>query len=123
MGMSIQVEFGPSTGLSWNKLVGQLGKQGIAIEMRMIDGEIAFPTDEPTEDWKELRVSHSGAMLTIRRQPSGIELVSWNTDDTAIATLRENLALAAACVSEGTVHCDGKTYSADKYAEVIKAAS
>jgi hypothetical protein len=44
----------------------------------MIDGELAFPDEEPPEDWRELRIgTPEGMMVTIRRERDRVVLVVW----------------------------------------------
>ena len=50
----------------------------------MIDGELAFPAEEPAEAWQELRVSAPIGMVTLRREADGIRLVTWGNADAAI---------------------------------------
>ncbi len=61
----------------WSAIASRLAASGIDVQMRMIDGQLALPDEVPGDDWRELRVSLSGWMVTIRRDGSALELVSW----------------------------------------------
>jgi hypothetical protein len=69
--------------------------------MRMIDGELAFPDELPKENWRELRVAHQGAMVTIRRTEQEVILVAWGNADEAQQRLWQALARAFAGPTEG----------------------
>ncbi len=40
---------------SWIAARALLATHGFSLEMRMIDGQLAFPDEEPPETWSELR--------------------------------------------------------------------
>lgn len=76
MGVSRRVDC-PRGVPPWPDVLSRLSAEGVAVEMRMIDGQLAFPDEEPSEHWQELRVSLGGWMVTIRRDGSTVELISW----------------------------------------------
>lgn len=78
----------------WCDWADLLQKDGISPQMRMIDGELAFPDEIPPSDWRELRVASQGAMVTIRRGEKEIILVGWNNDDPAQEKLMSGLTKA-----------------------------
>jgi hypothetical protein len=80
-----------------------LAKRGWSVQMRMIDGELAFPEDQPPEGWREIRVGASGAMITIRRQPEQVVLVAWGNADQTQQALWNTLAWAWAEAGAGLV--------------------
>lgn len=81
MGMSQVVEC-PGGVPAWPVVAAALKAKGHAIQMRMIDGQLAFPDEQPSAEWRELRISLGGAMVTVRRQASAVEVVTWgNADD------------------------------------------
>jgi hypothetical protein len=67
-------------------VTGRLSQAGLAVQMRMIDGELAMPDEEPPADWREIRVAYQGEMITIRRGNQGeVQLVGWgNLNATAM---------------------------------------
>jgi hypothetical protein len=80
MGMSQNVNC-PAGIPDWPKVSASLAEYGLPVQMRMIDGQLAFPDEEPPVDWKELRVGSALGMVTIRRQPAGVELTIWGNAD------------------------------------------
>jgi hypothetical protein len=76
--------------------VARLAANGTPAQMRMIDGQLAFPDEEPLADWRELRVALDGIMVTIRRGAEGVEVVTWGTADDAIRCAAEAVAQAFA---------------------------
>lgn len=81
---------------TWREVKSRLTAGGVAVEMRMIDGQLAFPDEEPPDDWQELRVSVGGWMVTIRRDGSAVELIRWGDPsaelDRAVSLLERALA-------------------------------
>jgi hypothetical protein len=64
------------------------------VQMRMIDGNLAAPDEEPDEPWSELRVAREGEMLTLCRLPDRIVLVGWADPSPARQRLTEDLVRA-----------------------------
>ena len=95
MGMETRVTF-PGDVPAWPTVAAALANKNCPVEMRMIDGELSFPDESPPEGWRELRVAHAGAMVTIRRGPSEIVLVAWGNADAAQQRLWRALAEAFA---------------------------
>jgi hypothetical protein len=103
MGMDQKVTFTGRTPPGWADVAGLLASRGWAVQMRMIDGQLAFPDEVPSEDWKELRVGVPGGMVTIRRQPDEVLLVTWGNADRAGRELWNALAWAWAAAGQGLV--------------------
>ena len=89
-----QILFTPEKLPPWSQLADHCAKQKIPLQMRMIDGELAFPDETPPHDWRELRVGTPGGMITLKRDPDGITLVIWGNADENLC--RDWNALAAA---------------------------
>jgi hypothetical protein len=83
-------------GPAWSAVAGSMAKAGFPLQMRMIDGELAFPDEAPPDGWRELRVAHGGAMVTVRRAPGEVVLVAWGNADEAQRRLWDALAEAFA---------------------------
>ena len=99
MGMDHKVTFPKEKTPTWPALLQALAAPGVPIEMRMIDGQLAFPDETPPDDWRELRVGTPGGMITLRRDADGITLVIWgNADD----KLRKAWNALAAALTELT---------------------
>ncbi len=108
MGMDLTVTF-TGTAPAWSTVCECLSARGLAVQMRMIDGQLAFPDEEPPEAWRELRVAAGGSMVTLRRAAKAVTCVVWgNADDTA-RRLWQSLAWAFAEASGGTVQTDRGT--------------
>lgn len=103
MGMDHKVRFGPNSNPSWPSLRDRLTRSGLAPQLRMIDGQLAFPDEEPAADWQELRVGTAHGMVTLRREPDGIRLVVWGNADVATRQAWNALTWAVAVLSGGTV--------------------
>ena len=74
MGMEIEVKV---AGMNWSKISGAMAKFEPKCTIRMADGQLTFPDEEPPTDWKELRIALPAGMVTIRKTPTGATLVTW----------------------------------------------
>src|ERR1700722_1700665 len=101
MGMDQTVVFADRKLPAWPEVAGLLARQGRPVQMRMIDGELAFPDEEPPETWREIRVGATGAMVTIRRGEDRVVLVAWGNADAAQRDLWNALAWAWAAAGNG----------------------
>lgn len=115
MGVELQITFPVKPIPAWPAVAGLLAGCGVAAQMRMIDGELAFPDEEPPESWRELRVAAGGAMITIRRGDGSVTLVGWGNMDDAQKKLRTALAWAFASAGGGLV--GPEALPADRFAE------
>jgi hypothetical protein len=98
MGMERIVQFSDA-GPTWPAIREHLAAAGIAVQMRMIDNLPAFPDEEPPSDWRDLRVSLRGGMITMRREPGQIRVIVWGNADEGLR--RDQEALANACMTAG----------------------
>jgi hypothetical protein len=103
MGMEQTVIFTNKPLPSWPAVRDLLARHGIAVQNRMIDGELAFPDEEPPATWRELRVGTAQGMVTIRREVDGVRLVTWGNADTAMQKAWNALTWAFAEVGGGQV--------------------
>ena len=100
---------------AWPAVAEWLTADGRPATMRMIDGQLAFPDEEPPPDWRELRVSLGPGMVTIRREPDAVTLVIWGNADPALVQAWNTLTLAFAELSGGSIateagECDAATF-------------
>jgi hypothetical protein len=102
MGMDRNVIF-PGAPPAWPAVATLLAEKGVSIQMRMIDGELAFPDEQPPETWREIRVGCSGAMVTVRRLPEQVTLVVWGNADGNTRALWNALTWAWAAAGAGTI--------------------
>src|SRR3954463_1859191 len=103
MGVEQRVEFGEGARQPWPAAGDLLAARGYPVQMRMIDGELAFPDEAPPEGWRELRVALGGAMVTVRRGAGEASVVAWGNADAAQLRLWQTLAWALASAGGGSV--------------------
>jgi hypothetical protein len=96
MGMDQKITFSPAKMPTWPALCELMAQKKCPLQMRMIDGELAFPDEQPPETWRELRVGASAGMITLRREADGITLVIWGNADEKLRTNCNTLASALA---------------------------
>jgi len=104
MGMTTHIA--TKTPANWQAIVASLKAQGIDVQMRLIDGQLAFPDEQPAEHWRELRVASSGRMVTIARKEAGIDLVCWGNADEMALKFRDALAGAFSQTATNTTDQD-----------------
>jgi hypothetical protein len=83
--------------------------------MRMIDGQLAFPDEEPPLDWQELRIAIAGDMVTIRRDSGTVSIVTWGNATGEIRRAWNAVALAFAELSGGMVQNEDGTWTATEF--------
>jgi DNA-binding transcriptional regulator YdaS (Cro superfamily) len=82
---------------SWPTIRDRLAARGCPAQMRMIDGQLAFPDEEPPLDWHELRIGTPDGMVTVRREEAGVTVVTWGNAD---ATMQRAWNAVAAAFGE-----------------------
>jgi len=85
----------------------------------MIDDQLAFPDETPGESWRELRVGSAAGMVTLRRGPDRITLVTWGNADMPLLRTRNALAWAFAEAGAGRIQSGDKAQTA---AEFLRSA-
>jgi hypothetical protein len=103
MGMDQKVTFALEKTPTWPALAGLLAGKNFPLQVRMIDGELAFPDETPPENWRELRVGAKGGMITLRRDSDGITLVTWGNADADTRQAWNALAWAVAHLTDGVI--------------------
>jgi hypothetical protein len=103
MGMDQTVTFGDRPPPAWAVVDELLRRHGFPVQMRMIDGQLAFPDEAPPEAWRELRVGTPQGMVTLRREGGGIVCVTWGNADAALRQAWNALAWAFAEAGGGRV--------------------
>src|SRR5437764_13056073 len=101
MGMELRVEVSAGARPLWPALAVLLAERGFPVQLRMIDGELAFSDESPPEGWRELRLGTPGGMITLRREPGSIAPVSWGNADANLRQAWHALAWACAEASGG----------------------
>jgi hypothetical protein len=101
--MDQKVVFPPINMPSWAEYTDLLAGRKFPVQLRMIDGELALPDEVPPHDWRELRVSTSAGMVTLRRDTDGITLVIWGNADANMWQAWNALTWAFAHLTGGSV--------------------
>jgi hypothetical protein len=96
---------------NWPAVRDVLSGAGFPARMMMVDGELAFPDEEPPPAWREVRVGTPQGMVTVRRGPGGVELVTWGNADVPLRQAWNAVAWAFAAAGHGRV----ETLSADEF--------
>jgi hypothetical protein len=115
MGMEQTVTFAPDRLPSYDAVSALLAERGFPLQVRMIDGELAFPDEKPSENWRELRLGTSHGTITLRREPDRITFVTWGNADRALTQAWNALVWAYADAGAGQVLTDRGPLSADEY--------
>src|SRR5438105_15918089 len=115
MGMEQTVTFAPGGFPTYDAVSALLTSQGFPLQLRMIDGELAFPDEKPSEGWRELRVGTPQGMITLRRAVDQLSFVTWGNADRALTQAWNALVWAFAHVGAGHVLTDRGPISADDY--------
>lgn len=95
MGMEQTVRF-PAAPPAWTAVRDWLAARGHTFPIAMIDGELAFPDEQPPETWRELRLKSPHGMITVRRDANRLAFVIWGNADAALQEQRNVLAQAFA---------------------------
>lgn len=103
MGVEREIRF-PAGVPGWAAVTARLNEVGESPVVRMIDGLPAFPDEVPQDNWQELRIGLTGGMVTLHRAESGIRIVTWGTDDPALARARDLVSWAVAAAGFGEIH-------------------
>ena len=105
MGLEQTVTF-PDFVPAWHDVQELLAKRGFPIQVRMIDGQLAFPDEMPEEPWHELRVSSDAGTVTLRREQNRVVLITWGNIDAPLVQTRNALAWAFAESGKGPIQTD-----------------
>lgn len=120
MGMDQRVTFAPGQAPTWTRLTELLGARGYPVQLRMIDGELAFPDEQPPLTWRELRVGTPQGMITLRRAEAAVTLVTWGNADQGLRQAWNALTWAVAELTGGTVETAAGHVSAAAYAQTAE---
>jgi hypothetical protein len=103
MGMDLNVTLPQGQPPPWPAVRDLLAQRGLPVQLRMIDGELAFPDEQPPEGWRELRISGTGGMVTLRREAERVVCVIWGNATDELRQLWQAVAEAVAQASGGRV--------------------
>jgi hypothetical protein len=103
MGMDQTVTFAGGSVPAWPAVRELLHRHGFPVQVRMIDGELAFPDEAPPDSWQELRLGTPQGMVTVRRQPQQVVLVTWGNADASLRQAWNALTWAFAEAGAGQI--------------------
>jgi hypothetical protein len=115
MGLERAVTFAAGAMPAWERVQELLSGAGFPVQMRMIDGQLAFPDERPPDSWAELRVGTPQGMVTVRREPDRVRLVTWGNADAAMLQAWNALTWAFAAAGAGRVEGAEGQQSADDF--------
>ena len=115
MGLGQSVSFPAGPPPIWAAVREWLTRNSFPVQLRMIDGELSLPDEQPLDSWQELRVVTPAGMVTLRRDPDRITLVVWGNADRGLLQARNALAAAFADSGGGQIETDGGTLSATQF--------
>jgi hypothetical protein len=115
MGMELVVTYPPGRVPDWPALSGTLAAAGFPATPAMIDGQLAFPDEEPPPNWAELRLRTPQGMVTVRRGEGSVTCVTWGNADAALRQAWQAVAWACAAAGGGTVETPQGRVDADAY--------
>jgi hypothetical protein len=114
MGMDQAVTFADPIP-SWNAVQELLAACGYPVQMRMIDGQLAFPDEAPPETWRELRVGTAQGMVTVRRDGQRLVFVTWGNADADMRQAWNALTWAFAEAGGGQIQAGEGVVGASKF--------
>jgi hypothetical protein len=94
MGVQREVTFA-SGEPAWAAVAAKLAEAGERPTVRMIDGQPAFPDEQPEDGWRELRLGFAAGMVTIAREGGRWRFTIWGADDPPLAAVLELCVSAA----------------------------
>jgi hypothetical protein len=87
----------------WPAVRARLGERNYPVQMRMIEGQLAFPDEAPPAEWREIRLGTPSGMVTLRREPGRVTFVVWGNADAGMQRARNALMWAFAETGSGQV--------------------
>ncbi len=116
MGMEYKVAVSRNAAIVWSELTAYCSALAFPLQLRMIDGELAFPDETPPHDWRELRVGTPGGMVTLKREADGVNVIVWGNADDAMRQAWNALTLALARITGANILVAGESKSAEVFA-------
>jgi hypothetical protein len=114
MGMQQTVTY-PATPPAWAAARDLLAARGYPLQLRMIDGQPAFPDEQPPEGWRELRVGTPQGMVTVRREANRLVFITWGNAEAGLRQAWNALTWAFAAAGGGEVETEASPVHADDF--------
>ncbi|MBL8796086.1 MAG: hypothetical protein JNM56_19450 [Planctomycetia bacterium] len=115
MGLDQSVTFPVGVRPSYPALAELLARHSFPVQMRMIDGQLAFPDEAPPDDWRELRLATPQGMVTVRREPGRLTCVTWGNADASLLQAWNAVTWALAEATGGQVEAPSGAVSAAEF--------
>ncbi len=115
MGVDRRVSFDEGQAPAWSALVALLAQRQFHVHLAMIDGQLSLPDETPPETWRELRVHTPGGMVTLRREPGAIAVVTWGNAAGPLLQAWNALTWAVAQASVGRIVSESQSQSAAEF--------
>jgi hypothetical protein len=100
---------------AWSVARDLLTARGYPLQMRMIDGQLALPDEQPPEPWRELRVGTPQGMVTIRRETNRLVFVTWGNAEAGLRQAWNGLTWAFAAVGGGEIETETGLINAEEF--------
>jgi hypothetical protein len=102
---------------TWSAVQELLARRGYPVQMRMIDGQLAFPDEVPPDVWRELRIGTPQGMVTVRREDQRLVFVTWGNADAAMRQAWNAVTWAFAECGGGQIQREQQVLGADGFAQ------
>jgi hypothetical protein len=99
----------------WLAVRDLLSARGLAVQLRMFDGQLALPEELPPDEWTELRIGTEQGMITVRREPSRLRIVTWGNAGPAMREAWNAVTWAFAQATGGAVEMPEGPVSAEHF--------
>lgn len=104
----------------WAEVMAELTRRGLPVQMRMIDGQLAFPDEMPEETWRELRIAVDAEMITLRREQDRIVCVIWGNADRELVRAWNAITWTLAHTGGGQILTPQGPVDAEQYRTVVE---
>jgi hypothetical protein len=119
MGLDRVVRFADE-GPAWEAVRAVLAGRGLPVRVMMIDGQLAYPDEEPPAAWAELRLGLPGGMVTVRRGPGRVTCVTWGNADDVRRQAWNAVAWAFARSGGGHIDTEAGAVDAEEFARTAE---
>jgi hypothetical protein len=116
MGTQRTVRFVAGGAPTWDAVRGRLGRLGVPVTVKMIDGLPAFPDEVPEPGWHDLRVGTPNGMISLRSGPDSLTCVIWGNAADALRVDWDAVCWACAAAGAGRVESADGVLTADEFA-------